>query len=125
MLKKVFSERLCGCIQCCYFSLPFQVLDEKSQLSEQLQNEQDALTETEEMRARLAAKKGELEDILRDLENRLDEEEERSQNLSQEKKKMQLNIKVSNSDQKLMFELSHFTEKISTSCFARRERSTK
>ena len=46
------------------------------------------------MRARLAAKKTELEEILRDLEARLDDEEERNQSLSQEKKKMQLNIKV-------------------------------
>ena len=46
------------------------------------------------MRARLAAKKTELEEILRDLEARLDDEEERNQHLVQEKKKMQSNIKV-------------------------------
>jgi len=47
------------------------------------------------MRARLAAKKTELEEILRDLEVRLDDEEERNQQLNQEKKKMQMSIKVS------------------------------
>ena len=47
------------------------------------------------MRGRLAAKKTELEEILRDLEARLDDEEERNLSLTTEKKKMQTNIKVS------------------------------
>ena len=46
------------------------------------------------MRARLAARKQELEEILHDLEARIEEEEERSNNLSTEKKKLQLNIQV-------------------------------
>lgn len=46
------------------------------------------------MRGRLAAKKTELEEILRDLESRLDDEEERNQLLIQEKKKMLSNVKV-------------------------------
>lgn len=46
------------------------------------------------MRARLASKKQELEEILHDLESRLEEEEERSQGLQNEKKKMQSHIQV-------------------------------
>lgn len=47
------------------------------------------------MRARLAARKLELEEILHDLEARIEEEEERSSSLAQEKKKLQININVS------------------------------
>ena len=71
-----------------------QICEEKHQLAEQLQSEQEVWTETEEMRARLAAKKTELEEILRDLEVRLDDEEERNQQLNHDKKKMQMSIKV-------------------------------
>jgi myosin protein heavy chain len=46
------------------------------------------------MRARLAARKQELEEILHDLEARIEEEEERSNTLTAEKKKLQLNIQV-------------------------------
>lgn len=46
------------------------------------------------MRARLAAKKQELEEILHDLEARVEEEEERTQGLQSEKKKMQSHIQV-------------------------------
>lgn len=46
------------------------------------------------MRARLVAKKQELEEILHDLESRLEEEEERNQSLQNEKKKMQSHIQV-------------------------------
>ena len=70
------------------------MVEEKNQLSEQYQAEQEILAESEEMRSRLAAKKAELEEILRDLEGRLDDEEERNAQLSQERKKMQINIKV-------------------------------
>lgn len=44
------------------------------------------------MRVRLAARKQELEEILQDLETRIEEEEERSNALSAEKKKLQINI---------------------------------
>lgn len=47
------------------------------------------------MRARLATRKQELEDILHDLESRLEEEEERVVHMQTEKKKMQQNITVS------------------------------
>lgn len=47
------------------------------------------------MRARLATRKQELEDILHDLESRLEEEEERVSQMNTERKKMQQNITVS------------------------------
>lgn len=46
------------------------------------------------MRVRLAAKKQELEEILHEMEARLDEEEERSQTLLLDKKKMQQQLQV-------------------------------
>uniref|UniRef100_A0A8D0EBA9 Myosin heavy chain 10 n=1 Tax=Salvator merianae TaxID=96440 RepID=A0A8D0EBA9_SALMN len=61
-------------------------------LAEQLQAETELFAEAEEMRARLAAKKQELEEILHDLESRVEEEEERNQVLQNEKKKMQAHI---------------------------------
>lgn len=70
-------------------------MDEKNALAEQLQAEVELCAEAEEMRARLAARKLELEEILHDLEARIEEEEERSSTLAQEKKKLQININVS------------------------------
>lgn len=64
-------------------------------LQEQLQAETELCAEAEEMRARLAARKQELEEILHDLEARVEEEEERASQLQSEKKKMQQNIGVS------------------------------
>lgn len=46
------------------------------------------------MRARLAARKQELEDILHELESRVEEEEERCQQLQGDKKKMQQHVQV-------------------------------
>lgn len=46
------------------------------------------------MRVRLAAKKQELEEILHEMEARIEEEEERSQQLQAEKKKMQQQMLV-------------------------------
>ncbi|XP_074870319.1 myosin-10 isoform X3 [Carettochelys insculpta] len=69
-----------------------QILEEKNILAEQLQAETELFAEAEEMRARLAAKKQELEEILHDLESRVEEEEERNQVLQNEKKKMQAHI---------------------------------
>ncbi len=43
-------------------------------------------------RARLAAKKQELEDVLQDMEQRVEEEEERYNIVGQEKKKLALTI---------------------------------
>lgn len=71
-----------------------QLVEEKNILAEQLQAETELFAEAEEMRARLASKKQELEEILHDLESRLEEEEERGQGLQNEKKKMQSHIQV-------------------------------
>uniref|UniRef100_A0A4W5RIF1 Myosin, heavy chain 10, non-muscle n=1 Tax=Hucho hucho TaxID=62062 RepID=A0A4W5RIF1_9TELE len=71
---------------------PPQLLEEKNILTEQLQAETELFAEAEEMRARLAAKKQELEEILHDLESRVEEEEERNQSMQNEKKKMQTHI---------------------------------
>uniref|UniRef100_A0A8C9VCM3 Myosin heavy chain 10 n=1 Tax=Scleropages formosus TaxID=113540 RepID=A0A8C9VCM3_SCLFO len=78
-----------------------QVLEEKNILAEQLQAETELFAEAEEMRARLAAKKQELEEILHDLEARVEEEEERNQSLQNEKKKMQTHIQVSDLEEQL------------------------
>lgn len=71
-----------------------QILEERNALQEQLQAETELYAEAEEMRVRLAAKKQELEEILHEMEARLDEEEERSQTLLVEKKKMQQQMQV-------------------------------
>lgn len=73
-------------------------MEEKNILAEQLQAETELFAEAEEMRARLASKKQELEEILHDLESRLEEEEERNQGLQNDKKKMQSHIQVSFSE---------------------------
>ncbi|XP_056264528.1 myosin-11-like isoform X2 [Pseudoliparis swirei] len=65
------------------------VLEERNSLQEQLQAETELYAEAEEMRVRLASKKQELEEILHEMEARLDEEEERAQTLLVDKKKMQ------------------------------------
>lgn len=69
-------------------------MEERNALQEQLQAETELYAEAEEMRVRLAAKKQELEEILHEMEARLDEEEERSQGLLVEKKKMQQQMQV-------------------------------
>ncbi|KAM4651712.1 myosin-10-like isoform 1-T2 [Discoglossus pictus] len=66
-----------------------QLFEEKSILAEQLQAETELFAEAEEMRARLASKKQELEEILHDLESRVEEEEERNLQMQNEKKKIQ------------------------------------
>lgn len=65
-----------------------QLAEEKNLLQEQLQAETELYAEAEEMRVRLAAKKQELEEILHEMEARLEEEEDRGQQLQAEKKKM-------------------------------------
>ena len=54
------------------------------------------------MRARVAARKQELEELLHDLESRIEEEEERNTVLTAEKKKFQLTV------QDLEEQLVHF-----------------
>ncbi|XP_041839151.1 LOW QUALITY PROTEIN: myosin-9-like [Melanotaenia boesemani] len=70
-----------------------QLTAEKLALQEQLQAETELCAEAEEMRARLALRKQELEDILHDLESRLEEEEDRVSQMQNERKTMQQNIK--------------------------------
>ncbi|XP_065073344.1 myosin heavy chain, non-muscle isoform X1 [Ochlerotatus camptorhynchus] len=67
-------------------------IEEKTHLAEQLQAEIELCAEAEEGRARLAARKQELEELMQDLEARIEEEEERVNALSSEKKKLQINI---------------------------------
>lgn len=71
-----------------------QVIEEKNILAEQLHAETELFAEAEEMRVRLLSRKQELEEILHDLESRVEEEEERNQSLQNEKKKMQSHIQV-------------------------------
>lgn len=78
-------------------------------LQEQLQAETELCAEAEEMRVRLAARKQELEEILHDLEARVEEEEERASQLLSEKKRMQQNIEVCrNIQQQTLIGISFF-----------------
>lgn len=77
------------------FSSPLrQIVEERNALQEQLQAETELYAEAEEMRIRLGAKKQELEEILHEMEARLDDEEERAQALLVDKKKMQQQLQV-------------------------------
>lgn len=71
----------------------FQVaIEEKTHLAEQLQAEIELCAEAEESRARLSARKQELEEMMQDMEARIEEEEERVNVMNSEKKKLQLNV---------------------------------
>ncbi len=59
-----------------------------------LQAETELYAEAEEMRVRLEAKKQELEEVLHEMEARLEEEEERSLSLQQERKDMEQQLQV-------------------------------
>lgn len=63
-------------------------------LADQLQTEAELLAEAEEMRARLASRKQELEEVISELESRLEEEDERSVQQNNEKKKLQQIVQV-------------------------------
>lgn len=78
----------------CPVSSSLQLLEEKNILAEQLHAETELFAEAEEMRVRLLTRKQELEEILHDLESRVEEEEERNQSLQNEKKKTQAHIQV-------------------------------
>merc|ERR1719445_1792221 len=69
-----------------------QALEEKNILAEQLQAETELCAEAEEMRARLAARKQEMEEIIHDMEARIEEEEEKVLKSSEERKKLQQHI---------------------------------
>lgn len=90
----LYSLKFCFIHLLIFFVRYQTAVDEKNALAEQLQAEVELCAEAEEMRARLAARKLELEEILHDLEARIEEEEERSSALTQEKKKLQININV-------------------------------
>lgn len=72
-----------------------QALEEKNILAEQLQAETELCAEAEEMRARLAARKQEMEEIIHDMEARIEEEEEKVIKSGDDKKKLQQHIQVS------------------------------
>merc|ERR1719348_2276670 len=69
-----------------------QALEEKNILVEQLQAETELCAEAEEMRARLAARKQEMEEIIHDMEARIEEEEEKVLKSAEDKKKLQQHI---------------------------------
>merc|ERR1719357_65342 len=69
-----------------------QALQEKIYLAEQLQAETELCAEAEEMRARLAARKQEMEEIIHDMEARIEEEEEKVIKSAEDKKKLQQHI---------------------------------
>ncbi|AWP19465.1 putative myosin-11-like [Scophthalmus maximus] len=71
-----------------------QLMEERAQLESKLQAETELCAEAEEMRVRLEAKKQELEEVLHEMEARLEEEEERSNSLLQEKKEMEQQLQL-------------------------------
>lgn len=86
-----------------------QLAEEKNLLQEQLQAETELYAEAEEMRVRLAAKKQELEEILHEMEARLEEEEDRGQQLQAERKKMAQQMLVRHCRATLWWEQIHWT----------------
>lgn len=71
-----------------------QLMEERAQLEIKLQAETELCAEAEEMRVRLEAKKQELEEVLHEMEARLEEEEDRSLSLQQERKDMEQQLQV-------------------------------
>ncbi|XP_026180145.1 myosin-11-like isoform X2 [Mastacembelus armatus] len=71
-----------------------QLMEERTQLELKLQAETELCAEAEEMRVRLEAKKQELEEVLHEMEARLEEEEEHSNSLRQEKKDMEQQLQL-------------------------------
>ncbi|XP_074511892.1 myosin-14-like [Sebastes fasciatus] len=78
-----------------------QLMEERVQLETKLQAETEMYAEAEEMRVRMEAKKQELEEVLHEMEARLEEEEDRSNALQQERKDM---------DQQLVLMEAHIAE---------------
>uniref|UniRef100_H2L596 Myosin motor domain-containing protein n=1 Tax=Oryzias latipes TaxID=8090 RepID=H2L596_ORYLA len=71
-----------------------QLVEEQAMLEAKLQAEAELYAEAEDMRVRLEAKKQELEEVLHEMEARLEEEEERSISLQQEKKEMEQELQL-------------------------------
>merc|ERR1719419_2035562 len=69
-----------------------QAMEEKNILAEQLQAETELCAEAEEMRARLAARKQELEEIIHDMEARIEEEEGKVLKGTEDRKRLQQHI---------------------------------
>lgn len=86
-------------------------------LTDQLQAEAELFAEAEEMRARLASRKQELEEVLGELEGRLEEEEERGVQLTNEKKRMQQHVQVSEAVCSVLVELVKICSLIMFSLF--------
>ncbi|XP_061761638.1 myosin-11-like isoform X1 [Nerophis ophidion] len=66
-----------------------QLMEERALLETKLQAETELYAEAEEMRVRLEAKKQELEEVLHEMEVRLEEEEERGTTMQQERKDLE------------------------------------
>ncbi|XP_055008605.1 myosin-11-like isoform X2 [Boleophthalmus pectinirostris] len=66
-----------------------QLVEERAALEIKLQTETELYTEAEEMRLRLEAKHKELEEVLKEMEVRLEEEEERANSLHDHKKELE------------------------------------
>ncbi|XP_034567790.1 myosin-11-like [Notolabrus celidotus] len=71
-----------------------QLAEERAQLETKLQAETELYAEAEEMRVRLEAKKQELEEVLHEMESRLEEEEERGTLLQQERKDLEQQLQM-------------------------------
>lgn len=71
-----------------------QLLEERAALEARLQAETDLYSEAEEMRLRLEAKHTELEEVLREMEARLEEEEERAAALHDHKRELEQQLQV-------------------------------
>ena len=69
-----------------------QALEEKNILAEQLQAETELCAKAEEMRARLATRKQDMEEIIHDMEARIEGEEEKVLKSGEDRKKMQQHI---------------------------------
>lgn len=87
-------------------------------LQEQLQAETELCAEAEEMRARLVNRKQELEEILHDMESRLEEEEERVNQMLNERKKMQQNIAVSEETVAFSINMRLYCVKMQFACWS-------
>ncbi|KAM6913340.1 myosin-14-like [Lycodopsis pacificus] len=71
-----------------------QLMEERVQLETKLQAETELYAEAEEMRVRLDAKKQELEEVLHEMESRLEEEEDRTNGLQHERKEMEMQLQL-------------------------------
>ncbi|XP_034088748.1 myosin-11-like isoform X2 [Gymnodraco acuticeps] len=71
-----------------------QLMEERTLLETKLQAETELYAEAEEMKVRLETKKQELEEVLHEMEARLEEEEDRSHALTQERKETEQQLQL-------------------------------